>query len=190
MACLLAILAYRAVDAFSYFADGVVVHTTERVLVGGAFHENGDGRIHAAGHTVGRRKERVVAGGGGTERVRTRIAVWIGEILRVEHHAHNGQFGGEARRLVVRFTRIGHPCGTFAILRVRFSRIGHLGPVFTHLVVRFCRIGHRRSGSRRRRRILRRHRNMVALFVAGILDEFTRHRNLAGLFRHTATLQI
>ena len=31
---------------------------------------------------------------------------------------------------------------------------------------------------------------MVALFVAGILDEFTRHRNLAGLFRHTATLQI
>ena len=77
MTCLLAILAYLPVDAVSYFADGVVVHTTERVLVGGAFHENGDGRIHAAGHTVGRRKERVVAGGGGTERVRTRIAVWI-----------------------------------------------------------------------------------------------------------------
>ena len=156
MACLLAILAYLPVDAVSYFADGVIVHVTERVLVGGAFHENGDGRVHAAGHTVGRRKERVVAGGGGTERVRTRIAVWIGEILRVKHHAHNSQFSGEAR------------C----------------------LIVRFCRIGHRRSGSRRRRRILRRHRNMVALFVAGILDEFTRHRNLAGLFRHTATLQI
>ena len=118
MACLLAILAYRAVDAVSHFADGVVIHVTERVLVGGAFHENGDGRVHAAGHTVGGRKERVIAGGGGTERVRPRIAVWIGEILRVEHHAHNGQFGGEARRLVVRFTRIGHPCGTFAILRV------------------------------------------------------------------------
>ena len=173
MTCLLAILAYLPVDAVSYFADGVVVHTTERVLVGGAFHENGDGRVHAAGHTVGRRKERVVAGGGGTERVRTRIAVWIGEILRVKHHAHNSQFSGEARCLIVRFTRIGH-----------------LGPVFTCLIVRFCRIGHRRSGSRRRRRILRRHRNMVALFVAGILDEFTRHRNLAGLFRHTATLQI
>ena len=170
MACLLAILAYRAVDAVNHFADGVIVHVTERVLVGGAFHENGDGRVHAAGHTVGRRKERVVAGGGGTERVRTRIAVWIGEILRVKHHAHNGQFGREARCLVV-----------------RFSRIGHLGPVFARLVVRFSRIGHRRS---RRRRILRRHRNMVALFVAGILDEFTCHRNLAGLFRHTATLQI
>ena len=170
MACLLAILAYRAVDAVNHFADGVIVHVTERVLVGGAFHENGDGRVHAAGHTVGRRKERVVAGGGGTERVRTRIAVWIGEILRVKHHAHNGQFGREARCLVVRFCRIGHPCSTFAILCVRFSRIGH-----------------RRS---RRRRILGRHRNMVALFISGILDEFARHRNLAGLFRHTATLQI
>ena len=170
MACLPAILAYLPVDAVNYFADGVVVHVTERVLVGGAFHENGDGRVHAAGLTVGRRKERVVAGGGGTERVRTRIAVWIGEILRVKHHAHNGQFGREARCLVVRFSRIGHPCGTFAILRVRFSRIGH-----------------RRS---RRSRILRRHRNMVALFISGILDEFARHRNLAGLFRHTATLQI
>ena len=31
---------------------------------------------------------------------------------------------------------------------------------------------------------------MVALFISGILDEFARHRNLAGLFRHTATLQI
>ena len=155
MACLLAILAYRAVDAVNHFADGVIVHVTKRVLVGGAFHENGDGRVHAAGHTVGRRKERVVAGGGGTERVRTRIAVWIGEILRVKHHTHNGQFGREARCLVVRFTRIGH--------------------------------GRSRSG---RRRILRRHRNMVALFISGILDEFTRHRNLAGLFRHTATLQI
>ena len=181
----LAIGSHRAVDAVSYFADGVVVHVTERVLVGGAFHENGDGRVHAAGHTVGRRKERVVAGGGGTERVRTRIAVWIGEILRVKHHAHNSQFGGEARCLIVRFTRIGHPCGTFAILRVRFCRIGHLGPVFARLVVRFCRIGHRR-----RRRILRCHRNMVALFISGILDEFARHRDLTGLFRHTATLQI
>ena len=157
MACLLAILAYLPVDAVNYFADGVVVHVTERVLVGGAFHENGDGRVHAAGLTVGRRKERVVAGGGGTERVRTRIAVWIGEILRVKHHAHNGQFGREARCLVVRFSRIGHG---------------------------------RRRRSRRRRRILGRHRNMVALFVSGILDEFARHRNLAGLFRHTATLQI
>ena len=181
----LAIGSHRAVDAVSYFADGVVVHVTERVLVGGAFHENGDGRVHAAGHTVGRRKERVVAGGGGTERVRTRIAVWIGEILRVKHHAHNSQFGGEARCLIVRFTRIGHPCGTFAILRVRFCRIGHLGPVFARLVVRFCRIGHRR-----RRRILRCHRNTVALFISGILDEFARHRDLTGLFRHTATLQI
>ena len=187
MACLLAILAHRAVDTVSHFADGIVIGVTERVLVGGAFHENGDGRVHAAGLTVGRRKERVVAGGGGTERVRTRIAVWIGEILRVKHHAHNGQFGREARCLVVRFSRIGHPCGTFAILRVRFSRIGHLGPVFARLVVRFSRIGHRRS---RRRRILGRHRNMVALFISGILDEFARHRNLAGLFRHTATLQI
>ena len=155
MACLLAILAYLPVDAVNYFADGVVVHVTERVLVGGAFHENGDSRVHAAGHTVGRRKERVVAGGGGTERVRTRIAVWIGEILRVKHHAHNGQFGREARCLVVRFTRIGH--------------------------------GRSRSG---RRRILRRHRNMVALFISGILDEFARHRDLTGLFRHMATLQI
>ena len=153
----LAIGSHRAVDAVSYFADGVVVHVTERVLVGGAFHENGDGRVHAAGHTVGRRKERVVAGGGGTERVRTRIAVWIGEILRVKHHAHNSQFGGEARCLIVRFTRIGH--------------------------------GRRRRRSRRRR-ILRRHRNMVALFISGILDEFARHRDLTGLFRHTATLQI
>ena len=166
----LAILAHRAVDTVSHFADGIVIGVTERVLVGGVFHENGDGRIHAAGHTVGLRKERVVAGGGGTERVRTRIAVWIGEILRVQHHAHNGQFGGEARCLVVRFCRIGHPCSTFAILCVRFSRIGH-----------------RRS---RRRRIRGRHRNMVALFISGILDEFARHRNLAGLFRHTATLQI
>ena len=181
----LAIGSHRAVDAVSYFADGVVVHVTERVLVGGAFHENGDGRVHAAGHTVGRRKERVVAGGGGTECVRTRIAVWIGEILRVKHHAHNSQFGGEARCLIVRFTRIGHPCGTFAILRVRFCRIGHLGPVFARLVVRFCRIGHRR-----RRRILRCHRNMVALFISGILDEFARHRNLTGLLRHASALQI
>ena len=153
----LAIGSHRAVDAVSYFADGVVVHVTERVLVGGAFHENGGGRVHAAGHTVGRRKERVVAGGGGTERVRTRIAVWIGEILRVKHHAHNSQFGGEARCLIVRFTRIGH--------------------------------GRRRRRSRRRR-ILRCHRNMVALFISGILDEFARHRDLTGLFRHTATLQI
>ena len=152
----LAIGSHRAVDAVSYFADGVVVHVTERVLVGGAFHENGDGRVHAAGHTVGRRKERVVAGGGGTERVRTRIAVWIGEILRVKHHAHNSQFGGEARCLIVRFTRIGH--------------------------------GRRRR--RRRRRILRCHRNMVALFISGILDEFARHRNLTGLLRHASALQI
>ena len=174
MACLLAVLAYRAVDAVSDFADGVVIGVTERVLVGGAFHENGDGRVHAAGHTVGRRKERVVAGSGGTERVRTRIAVWIGEILRVKHHAHNGQFGREARCLIV-----------------RFSRIGHLGPVFARLVVRFCRIGHgRRRRRSRRRRILRRHRNMVALFVAGILDEFARHRNLTGLLRHASALQI
>ena len=153
----LAIGSHRAVDAVSYFADGVVVHVTERVLVGGAFHENGDGRVHAAGHTVGRRKERVVAGGGGTERVRTRIAVWIGEILRVKHHAHNSQFGGEARCLIVRFTRIGH--------------------------------GRRRRRSRRRR-ILRRHRNMVALFISGILDEFARHRDLTGLLRHASALQI
>ena len=174
MACLLAILAYLPVDTVSHFADGVVIGVTERVLVGGVFHENGDGRVHAAGHTVGRRKERVVAGSGGAERVRTRIAVWIGEILRVKHHAHNGQFGREARCLVVRFTRIGQ-----------------LGPVFARLVVRFCRIGHgRRRRRSRRRRILRRHRNMVALFISGILDEFARHRNLAGLFRHTATLQI
>ena len=153
----LAIGSHRAVDAVSYFADGVVVHVTERVLVGGAFHENGNGRVHAAGHTVGRRKERVVAGGGGTERVRTRIAVWIGEILRVKHHAHNSQFGGEARCLIVRFTRIGH--------------------------------GRRRRRSRRRR-ILRRHRNMVALFISGILDEFARHRDLTGLLRHASALQI
>ena len=153
----LAIGSHRAVDAVSYFADGVVVHVTERVLVGGAFHENGDGRVHAAGHTVGRRKERVVAGGGGTERVRTRIAVWIGEILRVKHHAHNSQFGREARCLIVRFTRIGH--------------------------------GRRRRRSRRRR-ILRRHRNMVALFISGILDEFARHRDLTGLLRHASALQI
>ena len=70
MACFLAILAHRAVDTVSHFADGIVIGVTERVLVGGAFHENGDGRVHAAGLTVGRRKERVVAGGGGTERVR------------------------------------------------------------------------------------------------------------------------
>ena len=155
----LAIGSHRAVDAVSYFADGVVVHVTERVLVGGAFHENGDGRVHAAGHTVGRRKERVVAGGGGTERVRTRIAVWIGEILRVKHHAHNSQFGGKARCLIVRFTRIGHPCGTFAILRVRFCRIGHLGPVFRPFG---CPILQNRT--QKKRRILRCHRNMVALF--------------------------
>ena len=31
---------------------------------------------------------------------------------------------------------------------------------------------------------------MVALFISGILDEFARHRDLTGLFRHTATLQI
>ena len=115
---LLAVGFHGAVDAVGHLLDSVFVRFVERAFGGRTLDEQRGGRVEGAGHAIGRREERVVGGGGGTERGHGGVAVRVAQVLRIEHHAHDGELGREARRLVraVRFIRA-----------VRTVRIGSIG---------------------------------------------------------------
>ena len=115
---ILAVGFHGAVDAVGHLLDGVFVRFVERAFGGRALDEQRGGRVEGAGHAIGRREERVVGGGGGTERGHGGVAVRVAQVPRIEHHAHDGEPGRKARRLVraVRFIRA-----------VRTVRIGSIG---------------------------------------------------------------
>ena len=158
---LLAVGFHGAVDAVGHLLDGVFVRFVERAFGGRALDEQRGGRVEGAGHAIGRREERVVGGGGGTERGHGGVAVRVAQVLRIEHHAHDGELGREARRLVraVRFIR--------AVRTVRIGSIGSIG-------------GSRFGG----------YGEAAADTLARIANKFPGYRDFAGFLRHAPFLQV